>query len=103
VRGPMNPILSARLAARADFPKSRCGAPRHHAVAGVLQEAPAAGWLRGFLCAASVRFSTGRSCALSHQRIRALQRVSVAGLVKVFEREELPYLSIALRSGLTKD
>jgi len=42
----------------------------------------AGGWLlRGFLCAASVRFSTGHSCALSHQEDPArLQRVSVLDL-----------------------
>src|SRR6266436_2965144 len=104
VRGPMKPILIARLAARTDFPKSRCGAtPATTAVAAVSwrkRRRPAAARL--FWGCLGPVFDWSLMRTLPSTGSRAFAARFRAGLVKVSSVKEFPYLSIALAQRTDK-
>src|SRR5258708_35682352 len=98
VRGPMKPILSARLAARADFPKNRCGAtPATTAVAAEsCRKRRRLAAARLFVCCFGPVFDWSLMRTLPSRGSRAFAARFRAGPVNVSSVKEFPYLSIAL-------
>src|SRR4029077_20977921 len=97
VRGPMKPILSVRLAARADFPKSRCGATPATTVAAAesCRKRRRLDAARLFLCCLGPVLDWSLMRTLPSSKSRAFLARLAACLAIDSSVRELPYLSIA--------